>query len=144
MQDPDHLLPSSPDITEVPPFTEEEVEASLMKMSKRKAPRPDDFTSDMIILIVEPVLKYLTKIFDKILTTTQIPPTWDEAKVIIIFKKGDPGDIKNYRPISLLSHSYKLFTRLLQTRMEQFWIRTNQDTKQGSDASFQPSITFIL
>ena len=118
VQDPDHLLSSSPDNTEVPPFTEEKVEASLKKMSKRKAPGPDDITSDMFILGGEPVLKYLTKTFNEILTTTQIPPTWDEAKVIIIYKKGDPGDIKNYRPISLLSHSYKLFTRLLQTRME--------------------------
>ena len=70
----------------------------------------------MFILGGEPVLKYLTKTFNEILTT-QIPPTWDEAKVII-YKKGDPGDIKNYRPTSLLSHSYKLFRRLLQTRME--------------------------
>ena len=50
VQDPDHLLSSSPDNTEVPPFTEEEVEASLKKMSKRKAPGPDDITSDMFIL----------------------------------------------------------------------------------------------
>ena len=63
-------------------------------MSKRKAPGPDDITSDMFILGGEPVLKYLTKIFDEILTTTQIPPTWGEAKVIIIDKKGHPGDIK--------------------------------------------------
>ena len=109
VQDPDYLLSSSPDNTEVPPFTEEEVEASLKKMSKRKAPGPDDITGDMFIL---------SGTFNEILTTTEIPPTWDEAKVIIIYKKGDPVDIKNYRPISLLSHSYKLFTRLLQTRME--------------------------
>ena len=33
-----------------------------------------------------------------------------------MFKKGDPKDIKRYRHISLLSRSYKIFTRLLQTR----------------------------
>ena len=39
VQDPDHLLSSSPDNTEVPPFTEEEVEASLKKMSKKESTR---------------------------------------------------------------------------------------------------------
>ena len=48
----------------------------------------------MFILGGEPDLNYLTKTFNEILTTTQKPPTWDEAKVFIIYKKGDPGDIK--------------------------------------------------
>ena len=142
VQDPDHLLSSSPDNTEVPPCTEEEVEASLKKMSNRKAPRPDDITSDMFILGGKPVLKYLTKTFNEILTTTQIPPTRDEAKVIIIYKKGDIKKITDQSascliPTNYLHGSYK-------QEWEAFWIRTNQETKQGSDASFQPSITFIL
>ena len=33
-------------------------------------------------------------------------------------QEGDAKDIKNYRPISLLSHTYKIFTRLLQLRIE--------------------------
>ncbi|GFO25935.1 reverse transcriptase [Plakobranchus ocellatus] len=54
----------------------------------------------------------------------------DKAKIIIIYKKGDPGDIKNYRTISLLSHSYKLFTRLLQKRMERI-LDENQSRDQA-------------
>ena len=36
---------------------------------------------------------------------------------MIIPQKRDKRDIKNYTPISLLSHMYKLFTRIVQRRM---------------------------
>ena len=57
-------------------------------------------------------------IFNNTLKTKYIPDSWHETKIVFLFKKGDPKDIKNYRPISFLSHSYKIFIRLLQTRIE--------------------------
>ncbi|GFR58461.1 endonuclease-reverse transcriptase [Elysia marginata] len=105
----------SPDTDDVPPFTKSEVRKCLKDMRKNKSPGPHDITSDVLLIAGEPALDYLTKCFNEILKTGKIPTSWEEAKIIVIYKKGDPGDIKNYRPISLLSHSYKLFTRLLQT-----------------------------
>ena len=37
---------------------------------------------------------------------------------MIFFKKGNRKDIKNYRPICLLSNMYKLFTKIITTRLE--------------------------
>ena len=53
-----------------------------------------------------------------------------KQNIVILFKKGDPKNIKNYRPISLLSHSYKIFTRLLQTRIERI-LDENQPREQA-------------
>lgn len=39
------------------------------------------------------------------------------AEVIILFKKGDPTCIENYRPISLLSVLYKLLTKIITKRL---------------------------
>ena len=122
-------MKSSPDTEEIPKFTEEEVERAIKRMKRHKAQGMDGITSDIIKLGRPIVLTYLTNIFNNILKTKQIPDSWHEAKIVILFKKGDPKDIKNYRPISLLSHSYKIFTRLLQTRIE----RTNQENKQVSE-----------
>ena len=89
----------------------------------------DGITSDIIKLAgpLNFVLTYLTNIFNNILKTKQIPDSWHEAKIVILLKKGDPKDIKNYRPISLLSHSYKIISRLLQTRIE----RTLDENQAG-------------
>ena len=46
-----------------------------------------------------------------------IPVDWTNAESIILFKKGDITNIENYRPISLLSQMYKLFTRIIANRL---------------------------
>ncbi|GFS27500.1 RNA-directed DNA polymerase (Reverse transcriptase) domain containing protein [Elysia marginata] len=99
-------------------------------MRKNKSPGPDDISSDVLLIAGEPALDYLTKCFNEILKTGKIPTSWEEAKIIVIYKKGDAGDKKSYRPISLLSHSYKLFIRLLQTRMERILVE-NQPREQA-------------
>ena len=130
IQDPPIQTTSSADTEKAPPFTEREVESCLKDMSKNKAPGPDQITSDVYKLGGEQIIKCLTECFNNILETKKIPPSWNEAKIIILYKKGDPDDIKNYRPISLLAHSYKLFTRLLQKRMEEVLDR-NQPREQA-------------
>ena len=130
---PESTMKSSPDTEEIPEFTEEEVERAIKRMKRHKAQGVDGITSDIIKLGGPMVLTYLTNIFNNILRTKQIPDSWHEAKIVILFKKGDPKDIKNYRPISLLSHSYKIFTRLLQTRIE----RTLDENQPREQAGFR-------
>ena len=38
--------------------------------------------------------------------------------MVMFFKKGNTKDIKNYRPICVLSNMYKLFTKIITTRRE--------------------------
>ena len=42
-----------------------------------------------------------------------MPTVWKNNKMVIIFKKGNKKDIKNYRPICLLSDIYKVLTKVL-------------------------------
>ena len=75
-------------------------------------------TADILKLGGTATVKILTKLFNKIIELEQVPTEWNESEVIILFKKGDVKDIKNYRPISLLPHTYKVFTRIILARMQ--------------------------
>ena len=66
----------------------------------------------------ETIAKQLAKLYTKCITERRIPKTRKEAKMVIFFKRGNRKDVKNYRPICLLSNMYKLFTQIITTRLE--------------------------
>ena len=68
-------------------------------------------------------------------STGIVPSIWREAKTIVILKPGKPADRpESYRPISLLCTTYKLFERLLLTRISPLV----EPTLPAEQAGFRP------
>jgi hypothetical protein len=42
--------------------------------------------------------------------TVITPPYWLHSRTILLFKKGDPATLENYRPNTLANALYKLWT----------------------------------
>ena len=55
----------------------------------------------------------LTHIIKLSIAQRYFPDEWKLAKVIPIFKDGDPQDIQNYRPISVLPFLSKVFEKII-------------------------------
>ena len=53
------------------------------------------------------------------------PNSFKIAKVVPIYKKGDPMDITNYRPISILPCFSKLLEKIVHSRVDSFFSRNN-------------------
>jgi len=63
----------------------------------------------------------MTHLFNQVLLNACIPDDWKVSKIVPIFKnKGNPSDIKNYRPVALTSFARRLFERALQHRINGF------------------------
>ena len=50
-------------------------------------------------------------------TERKVPSAWSNAAINAIFKKGDPADCGNYRPLSLLTVCYKLLMTMIKHRL---------------------------
>lgn len=102
---------------DIPEIDEAEIMAALKSMKNNKAPGEDGLVIESIKNGGQNIIKALKILFNKCLLEGITPSQWENAQIIILHKKGDNTDLENYRPISLLSHIYKLYTKILTTRL---------------------------
>ncbi|KAF2893784.1 hypothetical protein ILUMI_12388 [Ignelater luminosus] len=89
---------------DIPDIIEEEILFALKIMKNNKAPGSSEILTEMIKEAPDIVTAKLQHLFNSCLEQQNIPEGWNEAIMIILFKKGGRKLLKNYRPISLLSH----------------------------------------
>ena len=130
-------MKSSTDTDEIPDFSKE-VGRAIKRINRPKAHRMDGIPPNNIKLGRPSVLTYLKNISNNILMTNQISDSWHETKIVILFKKGDPKDIKNCWPISLLSHNHKtyFYKILANDNRKKHRMKTNRENKQVSKKLF--------
>ena len=66
------------------------------------------------------LINYLLALFNKLFHMGYFPEQWSEGFIVPIFKKGDINEVSNYRGITLLSTLGKLFTRILNNRLNKW------------------------
>ena len=66
------------------------------------------------------MLSALTALFNRCLTTQSIPKQWKCSRIYPISKKSEfDGNLNNTRPISLIEHTKKLYTKILTNQLSQ-------------------------
>lgn len=73
-------------------------------MKSNKAFGKDEISFDAIKLGGDELLKYITSLFNKFLKDGVIPNQWNEAKTILLHKKGCTTQLCNYRPMIIYKH----------------------------------------
>jgi hypothetical protein len=97
----------------------DEVRKALRQMKSRKAPGNDEVTADILKAGGEPVIKWLHEMFTDVWKNEEAAEEWNLAILIRLYKnKGEKQQCDNYRGISLLSVTSKLFSRIILNRIQ--------------------------
>ena len=106
-------------------FEFEEISHEIKLLKTGKSPGNDDILNEFLLAAPPNMIEHLTKFFNIILDQESIPYEWRDAIVVPIHKKGAVELPGNYRGISLLSSVYKLFTGIIQKRLNK-WLIDNR------------------
>ena len=108
-----------PDSFDFQLFTEEEVSIEILKVNQKKSS-----TGLSIGLLKENLdicAPTLTKIFNSCSSDGTFPNELKLADITPIFESADSTAKKNYRPISILNSVPKLFEKLIQRKLDQYF-----------------------
>ncbi|CAI5962221.1 unnamed protein product [Closterium sp. NIES-65] len=100
------------------PWTEDEVRKAIRELAPRKSPGADGLPKELFDHnwgLLGPVLMDLVRRF---MGGEALPHTVSTAVTILLHKKGDKGDLGNYRPITLLSTVYKIIAKVMAGRLK--------------------------
>ena len=96
----------------------EEVKNTLRRMKKGKAVWPDELPVEVWKRMGEIVIKFLTRLFNRLLVGERLTEEWRKSVLIPIYKiKADAQCCGNYRGIKLMSHTMKVWKRIIETRL---------------------------
>ena len=99
----------------------EEILRIILSLNNSKSSGPNSIPTDVLKLLGPNICYPLKEIINISFATGNYPDKLKIAEIVAVFKnKGDPRQVNNYRPISLLSNINKIFEKLVYSRLYSF------------------------
>ncbi|OXU21149.1 hypothetical protein TSAR_003100 [Trichomalopsis sarcophagae] len=95
-------------------ITAEEILQAWKDLKKRKAPGWDEIPNEAWIHGSQEIKEKLVAIIGKIWDGEEIPEDWKTGVIVQIYKKGNVNESGNYRGITLLPTTYKIYAEVLR------------------------------
>ncbi|GAB9477398.1 reverse transcriptase, partial [Globisporangium polare] len=105
-------------------ITEDEVEDQLQRANSRSSPGIDGIAYDVLKRFRSEITPALHAAYSFCWKHRKVPSTWKVGTTQLIYKKGDPKDPSNWRPICLQPCVYKLYSGIMARRLTR-WADAN-------------------
>ncbi|KAK6725892.1 hypothetical protein RB195_004300 [Necator americanus] len=103
------------------------------------APGPDFISADFLRAGGHPLHVILAAHMTSYLQKERIPDQWKTSRTVLIHKKGDREDLRNYCPICLLGVLYKVFTKIILRSIS----RTLDEAQPQEQAEFRQGFSCL-
>ena len=111
------------------------VAAIRTSMKASHCPDADGIAIDFIDTFIEEIAPALLLLYNQVLACSTIPDAWRDATVVPLLKpQKAPEEAKSYRPVSLLSILFRVFERIMLTRLQAHL------TRDESQCGFTPGV----
>ena len=113
----------------IDPFTMEELQKAIRETRPARSGDKQGITAEMFKVECPRLRQLMLDAFNHVIQPNEEAPLdWLQARISVIYKKGEATLPANYRPIAILSLLYKLFSRMLCGRL-----RGTLDRQQSID-----------
>lgn len=109
----------------------EEIDTAIKQPHRGKSTSPDRIPNDWYIDFKEEITPVLLTAYDNVLQTGRVPKSFTSATIHCIPKCSKPRTRLDYRPIALLNSNYKIFTKILASRLAPVLGYAVQDSQSG-------------
>lgn len=103
----------------------EGITALLLRLDTKMSPGSDNIPNTLLKVYSDQVARLLVIIFQKSIDSVSLPEDWRVARAILVFKKGSQLEVDNYRHISCISSSCKMFQHILAKYINDFLTKEN-------------------
>lgn len=95
-------------------FSALSVKRAIRKLKSKSSGGPDQISPLLVKMCSDQLCSPLAFVYNSCMEHGYLPPMWLSANVTPVFKKGDPTDPNNYRPISLTCTLCKIMESIIK------------------------------
>ena len=117
------------------PVDRNEIVSVIKSLKENSSPGHDQITSKLIKKFHINILTPLVHIINLIFQSGEIPEQFKISIVSPIYKNGNKNHITNYRPISLINTTAKVFEKCLKVRLNEYLMKG--DIPSGNQYDFK-------
>ena len=104
----------------LPQLTREVYDTCLTRLKNGKSPGLDSMPNELLKHFPSEMHALLFNFFRLSWRQSRTPHSWKHSITLLFYKKNDPTDPSNYRPIALLKTVYKFWTRIIAAVLSSF------------------------